>query len=86
MESREWRGYSGAAMTQTWDAGELGCSRLIFELRERVARLAPGEDLKFIALDPGAPIDLPAWCGMTGHELVSNEHSVYVIRRKQEEG
>jgi tRNA 2-thiouridine synthesizing protein A len=25
------------------------------------------------ALDAGAPADIPAWCGMTGHALVAHD-------------
>ena len=71
-------------MENRWDAGELGCSRLVFELRTRVNGLAPGEALEVVARDPGAPVDIPAWCRTTGHTLVSAEHPTYVIRRKAE--
>jgi len=69
-------------MSERWDAGETGCGQLVFELRHRVNRLKEGECLEVIAEDPGAPVDLPAWCRMTGHTLVSANHPVYVIRRK----
>jgi len=66
-----------------WDAGDLGCSQLIFQLRSRLIDLAPGEEIEVTAHDPGAPIDVPAWCRTTGHTLVSAEHPIYVIRRKE---
>ena len=43
-----------------------------------------GERLELIALDPGAPADIPAWCRMTGHTLVSTQHPVYLIQRKED--
>jgi tRNA 2-thiouridine synthesizing protein A len=66
-----------------WNAGDLGCGDLVLELRRRV-RAAPGQVFKVIALDPGAPADLPAWCGMTGHELVAQDSTAkaYWIRAK----
>ena len=69
-------------MAARWDAGETGCGQLVFELHVRLNRMKPGEVLEVIARDPGALTDLPAWCRMTGHTLVSAEHPVYVIRRK----
>jgi tRNA 2-thiouridine synthesizing protein A len=66
-----------------WDAGDLGCGELVLELKLRLDRLRPGHVLKLVALDPGAPADLPAWCRMTGHTLVSATHPVYLIRRKE---
>jgi tRNA 2-thiouridine synthesizing protein A len=66
-----------------WDAGELACGELVLELRMRLDRMRPGRVLKLIALDRGAPADLPAWCRLTGHTLVSQAHPVYYIRRKE---
>jgi tRNA 2-thiouridine synthesizing protein A len=68
---------------EPWDAGVLGCGQLIFELRARLSRLQPGDVIQVIARDAAAPVDLSAWCRMTGHMLVSADHPVYVIRRKE---
>ena len=65
-----------------WDADDLGCGELVLELRTRVGAMRPGQVLRLIARDPGAPQDLPAWCRMTGHALVSQQHPVYLIRKE----
>jgi tRNA 2-thiouridine synthesizing protein A len=65
-----------------WDAGEIGCGQLVFELHRRMKQMKPGESLELIACDPGTPTDLPAWCRMTGHALIAADHRVYVIRRR----
>ena len=65
-----------------WDAGDLGCGELVLELRLRLHAMQPGQVLRLTARDPGAPQDLPAWCRMTGHTLVSHEHPVYLIKRR----
>lgn len=67
-----------------WEAGEFGCGQLVFELRRQLERLGPGESLEVITHDPGAPVDLAAWCRMTGHTLISAEQPIYVIRRKSD--
>jgi len=67
--------------TDRWDAGELGCGELVLELRTRLLRLAPGSLFELVALDPGAPVDLPAWRRMTGHELAKAQHPTYLIKR-----
>lgn len=53
----------------TWlvDGGDLGCARLLVLLRDVVSRLAPGTVVHLQTTDPVAPVDLPAWCRMTGH-------------------
>jgi len=66
-----------------WNAGDLGCGELVLELRARMAGLRAGQVLRLIARDPGAPADLPAWCRLTGHTLVAQEHPVYHIRRQE---
>jgi tRNA 2-thiouridine synthesizing protein A len=65
-----------------WDAGPLGCGELVLELRVRMLALGAGERLRLIASDPGAPEDLPAWCRMTGHRLLSADHPQYIIERR----
>jgi tRNA 2-thiouridine synthesizing protein A len=67
----------------TWDAGDLGCGELVLQLRFRIEALEPGSVLRLVALDSGAPADLPAWCRLTGHALVAATHPVYFIRRKE---
>lgn len=67
-----------------WDAGDLGCGDLVLELRTRLRALPAGALFEVIALDPGAPADLPAWCGLTGHVLVTASHPRYLIRRRKE--
>jgi tRNA 2-thiouridine synthesizing protein A len=67
----------------TWDAGDMGCGELVLKLRARL-RAMPGKTLKVIALDPGAPADLPAFCRMTGDALVAQEattHSYWIKAR-----
>lgn len=71
------------AFDAVWDAGDLGCGELVLELRQRLEAMAPGQALKLIARDPGAPADLPAWCRLTGHELIAADHPTYLIRRKE---
>jgi len=73
-----------ASVADEWNAGELGCGELVLELRNRLTAMKPGARLKLVALDPGAPADIPAWCRMTGHTLVSTQHPVYLIQRKED--
>ncbi len=61
----------------------MGCGELLLELRTRMGGLRPGQVFELIAHDPGAPADIPAWCRLTGHTLVAQEHPVYRIRRKE---
>ena len=70
------------SITARWDAGGMGCGDLVLELRLRLRELLPGDVMQLTATDAGAPLDLPAWCGLTGHKLLDAQHPVYQIRRK----
>lgn len=65
-----------------WDAGDMGCGELVIALRLKL-RAMPGQVLKLIATDPGAPEDIPAYCRMTGHALVHQDAPAYWIRARQ---
>ena len=49
------------------DGGDRRCVQLLLELREHIAGLSPGTVIHLSATDPAAPLDLPAWCHLTGH-------------------
>ncbi len=68
----------------SWDAGDIGCGELVLALRTRLLALPPGGVIRVRATDPAALEDLPAWCRLTGHSLVSADHPIYLIRRKGE--
>ncbi|MFY9341341.1 MAG: hypothetical protein WAT39_02545 [Planctomycetota bacterium] len=67
-----------------WNAGDLGCGDLVLELRYRLRALPAGGVLAVRALDPAAPVDLPAWCGLCGHTLLRASHPDYLIQRKRD--
>ena len=67
----------------TWDAGDMGCGELVFLLAMRMRTLGPGRLLELVATDLGAPHDVPAWCRMTGHVLLSASPPRYLIRSKE---
>jgi tRNA 2-thiouridine synthesizing protein A len=67
--------------TSIWDAGAMGCGELIVLLRGRILALEPGQVLRVIARDAGAPEDLPAWSRLTGHPLIRAAHPIYDFAR-----
>lgn len=75
---------SGSRPTTEWDAGDLGCGELVMQLRLRLKNLSAGSVIRVTATDPAAPEDLPAWCRLTGHTLLSAAHPVYLIRRRED--
>lgn len=49
------------------DGGNRTSIALLIDLRYHIAGLRPGTVVHLVATDPAAPIDLPAWCYLTGH-------------------
>jgi 5-methyltetrahydropteroyltriglutamate--homocysteine methyltransferase len=45
-------------------------------------KLEAGQTLEVRATDPSVAIDLPAWCRLTGHQLVSQQEERYLLRRQ----
>jgi tRNA 2-thiouridine synthesizing protein A len=66
----------GIVHDDEWDAGDLGCGELVIHLRNRL-RAMPGKVLKLLARDPGAHADIPAYCRMTGHQLLWEEPAAF---------
>lgn len=52
---------------QVVDGGDRACGELLLVLAARARRLPPGSQIRLLASDPAAPLDLPAWCHLTGH-------------------
>ena len=68
----------------TVDGTGLLCVTLLLRLRKEIAGAQPGTVVHVIATDPAAPLDLPAWCHMTGHHYLGpvpdDERRVYALR------
>lgn len=58
------------------DGGDRSCGELLLALLEPVRTLPPGSVLRLIATDPAAPLDLPAWCHLTGHRYLGSGRHV----------
>ncbi len=50
-----------------WTGGDARCVLLLIQLARLVTGLEAGTVVHVIATDPAAPLDLPAWCHLTGH-------------------
>ena len=55
-----------------FDGGDLNCGNgLLLLIRKHVDPLEPGQTLEIRSTEPSVEEDLPAWCRLTGNDLVS---------------
>lgn len=62
------------------DVRHLLCPLPVIRAQNAVARLAAGDTLEVQATDPGALHDIPAWCRINGHEVVSTSQNDGEVR------
>ena len=55
------------------NARRLLCPLPVIRTQDRIKDLSPGDELRVICTDPGVVNDIPAWCRVHGHEVVSVE-------------
>jgi tRNA 2-thiouridine synthesizing protein A len=55
------------------DTSGLNCPLPVLKARKALSTLEAGQRLHLIATDPGANKDIPAFCKMTGNQLVQQE-------------
>ena len=73
---REWE------YEDVFDTLDMACGDALLELRLHIATLAPGAKLMVCSHDAGAPVELPAWCRLTGHTLLEARPPFYLIEKR----
>ncbi len=79
-----------AGFPKHWDFDEVfdsldhGCGDFIIDLRAVMRDLEPGTALMVASRDAGAPVEIPAWCRLTGHHLVDASPPFYLLRKREE--
>ncbi len=61
-----------------------GVARPCSLLKLRLAKLPSGARLVIASRDAGAPIELPAWCRLTGHRLCEARPPFYLVEKRKE--
>ena len=52
------------------DARNLLCPLPVIRVQDKVAKMAPGDELEVFCTDPGVLNDIPAWCRINGHTVM----------------
>lgn len=73
------------AAHQRLDAGETKCGELLMLMHKCMKTMQPGDVLDVVAYRAGTIHDVPAWCRLTGHDLLAiapGEPAHFFIRKK----
>lgn len=54
----------------TLDAAGEACGTVTPVIKQALSNLQPGQILEVLTHDPATRVGVPAWCRLTGHELV----------------
>lgn len=70
------------------DAAGEACGTVTPVIRKALAALHGGQVLEVLTRDPATRLGVPAWCRLTGHELVASQEdgqgSRFWIRKKSD--
>ncbi len=75
---------------QVLDARNLLCPMPVIRTQEQVSKLSDGQLLEVIFTDPGALVDIPAWCRIHGHKVIAtksrNEETIIQLQIRSDSG
>ena len=70
------------------DARRLLCPMPVIRLQNGLSNLKPGERAKIVCTDPGVLNDIPTWCRINGHQVISSiecdDEFVFVVEKSEE--
>ncbi|MGQ0624886.1 MAG: sulfurtransferase TusA family protein [Sporichthyaceae bacterium] len=55
------------------EGGDLACGELLMLVHRRIRAAAAGTVVCIASTDPAGPIDVPAWCHLTGHHYLGRQ-------------
>jgi tRNA 2-thiouridine synthesizing protein A len=59
--------------THELDARRLLCPLPVIKTQNKIKELTSGDILKVVCTDPGTLHDIPAWCKVHGHKIISTQ-------------
>ncbi len=70
---------SGRLRRHVLDARTLLCPMPVIRLQGLVSGASRGDVVEVLCTDPGACSDIPAWCRINGHQLMSIDEQHYEL-------
>ncbi|MEO1885068.1 MAG: sulfurtransferase TusA family protein [Methylococcales bacterium] len=61
---------------QFLDARRLLCPMPVIRVQDKIKTMIPGDQLEVVCTDPGVMQDIPTWCRINGHQILSASSDV----------
>ena len=74
-----------SAQTVKVDARRLLCPMPVIRLQDNINRQRPGTRVEITCTDPGVLNDIPTWCRINGHQVISTseqDHEFVIVVEK----
>ncbi len=72
------------------DARRLLCPMPVIRLQDSIKKNPPGTQVRIVSTDPGSMSDIPTWCRINGHQVLSSEELdkefVFLVQKGDDEG
>ncbi|MCA9759316.1 MAG: sulfurtransferase TusA family protein [Candidatus Eisenbacteria bacterium] len=79
-----WSGLpSDWEVSSRFDGGDGGCGEMLLDMRIHFRPLCSGARVAVLAPGEGAPVEIPAWCRVTGHRLLEANPPFYWIEVRE---
>ncbi|MDH3759924.1 MAG: sulfurtransferase TusA family protein [Gammaproteobacteria bacterium] len=70
------------------DARRLFCPLPVIRLQNTINKNPPGTRVRIVSTDPGSMNDIPTWCRINGHQVLSSEEQdrefVFLVQKGDE--
>jgi tRNA 2-thiouridine synthesizing protein A len=72
------------------DARRLFCPLPVIRLQNCINQQQPGARVRIVSTDPGSMNDIPTWCRINGHQVLTSEEQdkefIFLVQRGDDEG
>jgi len=72
------------------DARRLFCPLPVIRLQNCINKQIPGARVRIVATDPGSMNDIPTWCRINGHQVLTSEERdkeyIFLVQKGADEG
>lgn len=72
------------------DARRLFCPLPVIRLQNCINQQQPGARVRIVSTDPGSMNDIPTWCRINGHQLLTSDEQgkefIFLVQKGDDEG